>query len=79
MIDLSYIPQGKLIRLNEYVARHTQFINFEDLVSMDNNFRPTYYVDVSVPNLVQMELKELAEYYDAHMIKTYDPRRIYYA
>ena len=79
MSDLSYIPQGKLTRLNEYVARHTNFIDFEDMISMSNNFRPTFYQDVSTPVYVQRELKEVGDAYDEHMKKTYDPRRIYYA
>lgn len=79
MTDLSYIPGFKLAKLNDSVLRHTQFTDFADLVSIDNNFRPTFYVSVSIPEYVQRDLIELANAYDDHMERNSDPRRIYYA
>ena len=67
----------RLTDLNALIAKHTNFENFDDLVSEEHNFRLTMYIEDDMNNLQKLELREIAGYYDEWMIMHDDPRRIY--
>lgn len=77
IIDLTYIPNGKLAQLNEYTAKYTYFSNIKELLSPDNNYRAVLYHDPLMSHSAQRELDELAKVYDEYMIRTNDSRRLY--
>ena len=78
-MDINFILNNhtRKTNLDENIRKHTNFENIEDLVDEKHNFRPTLYIEDTMNHLQKVEIKEIAEFYNAYMIANGDPRRIY--
>ena len=75
MPDISYLNHSQLTRLNGYCTKYTNFDSFEEL--LEANYKPVIYFEVNTPPSNQREINMIIDCYNNHMLRDFDPRRIY--